>query len=382
MRPAATTILFGPFDRHNLGDLLFAHIVTALLPDVPLTYAGVATRDMRPFGGYAVTAISELAKKLDCQVNLIHVGGEILTCEAEEAQPMLSSPADEVPHVCGPAPYLSSKRLFRTPGTVVLNSVGGVALEHASAALRGAVIEHLKCADIVTVRDRYTQATLAQLGIEAALVPDSGVMTAALFGDRIAHRKGSGAVANTNRTIPAGFVAMQFSADFADDATLDTLASQCDALCGATDLGIALFRAGAAPLHDRLDLYHSVRQRMRNPARAVIFESLDIWDICALIAASRGYLGSSLHGRIIALSLGLPRVTLGLADRKPNKHRAFIEAWEDPSMPGMMPPEHGAAALLEAMSIASGRSERQAAHLVACYRAGCREWQDRIRQGR
>jgi hypothetical protein len=44
-------ILFGPFDRHNLGDLLFAHIASALLPGRELVVAGLAERDLRPSAG-------------------------------------------------------------------------------------------------------------------------------------------------------------------------------------------------------------------------------------------------------------------------------------------------------------------------------------------
>jgi len=47
-------ILFGAFDRHNLGDLLFPHIAGALLPGTDLFHAGLARRDLRPHGGHAV----------------------------------------------------------------------------------------------------------------------------------------------------------------------------------------------------------------------------------------------------------------------------------------------------------------------------------------
>ena len=36
------TILFGAFDRHNFGDLLFPYIAAALLPDTPVLFAGLA----------------------------------------------------------------------------------------------------------------------------------------------------------------------------------------------------------------------------------------------------------------------------------------------------------------------------------------------------
>ena len=41
------TILFGAFDRHNFGDLLFPHVAAALLPGRKLAFAGLAERDPR-----------------------------------------------------------------------------------------------------------------------------------------------------------------------------------------------------------------------------------------------------------------------------------------------------------------------------------------------
>lgn len=51
-RPPA--ILFGAFDRHNLGDLLFPHVAAALLPGRELLFAGLADRDLRALGGHRV----------------------------------------------------------------------------------------------------------------------------------------------------------------------------------------------------------------------------------------------------------------------------------------------------------------------------------------
>lgn len=55
---ASTTVLFGAFDRHNLGDMLFAHVVARLLPGHRLRFAGLAERDLRAYGGHLVESIS------------------------------------------------------------------------------------------------------------------------------------------------------------------------------------------------------------------------------------------------------------------------------------------------------------------------------------
>ena len=58
---------------------------------------------------------------------------------------------------------------------------------------------------------------------------------------------------------------------------------------------------------------------------ARVFESLALWDICALIAASRGFAGSSLHGRIVAQAFGVP-VLEGIVPIGP-KVAAYRETW-------------------------------------------------------
>ena len=91
MRPA---ILFGAFDRHNLGDLLFPHVVGRLLGRRPFTLTGLVAADLRPWGGHRVLPLAEaIAGHGSAAVDLIHVGGEILTCSAWQAAIMTLAPS-------------------------------------------------------------------------------------------------------------------------------------------------------------------------------------------------------------------------------------------------------------------------------------------------
>jgi len=91
MNPRATSplVLFGAFDRHNFGDLLFPHLMTALLPGQAFEFSGLAARDLRAFGGHRVSALGARPTAA-C---LVHVGGEVLTCSAWQAAVMLLDPA-------------------------------------------------------------------------------------------------------------------------------------------------------------------------------------------------------------------------------------------------------------------------------------------------
>ncbi len=362
------TILLGAFDRHNFGDLLLPHVVASLLPGRRLIFAGLAGRDLRPFGGHRTHALARVAAEFgDTPLTLIHVGGEILTCEAWHAALMLQPATDVAALVArldtrpaerlawaratlglrGLAPYVAGRQLFRR-ARLIHAGVGGAGLAHSPPALRHEVTEALRQADAVGVRDRQTLACLAAADIPARLLPDPAALVADHFGPVIAAHAARGEVAAIGRAFPQGYLAAQFNAGFGDDATLDTLAAQL-ARAGH-GLGIVLFQAGSAPWHDDPDCLARLAQRLP-AARVRVFRSLQLWDICALIAGSRGFCGSSLHGRIVATAFARPRLNvLAPQASEPGKVEAYTGSWEAPGLPGAVPIDGLAAALENALA--------------------------------
>ncbi len=338
-------ILFGACDRHNLGDLLFPHILAQLLAPREVIVAGLAERDLTPFGGHRVRAIGEALRAFP-DAPVIHAGGELLTCDAWEAAVMLL-PAEEVPGVIARydgrperlvwarqflgradrAPYCLGKSQSPQYGAVVFNGVGGVDLDRRDAALREEVLAKLRVADRVGVRDRATLAHLATAGIAATLMPDPAVLTAELFGERIRERVENGEVAAVRAAYPQGFLAVQFACSLGDDATLARIAAGLAR--EAAGRGLVFFRAGAAPWHDDLEVYRRIAVRLPG---ARVCESLNVWDLCALIAFSAGFIGSSLHGRIVAEAFGVP-VIEGIVPVGP-KVAAWRETWAGCDMVG------------------------------------------------
>lgn len=385
-------ILFGAFDRHNFGDLLFPHVAAALLRDQNLVFAGLADRDLRPYGGHAVRALAPLAADWGQRTaTLMHVGGEILSCSAWQAAVMLSTPeqardaiaylesrpqarARWVRSVVGSnalAPYTLSRTLFPGLTRVIYNAVGGADLDACDPALHAEVVANLRAADDVSVRDQQTQTLLSAAGIRARLVPDPAVMVAELFEAQIRQRAREGEVARMLSTFPQGYLAVQFSADFGDDATLTQIAAQLDQVASASGYGVVLFRAAAAPWHDDVACLQRAAARMHAPAVAT-FDSLNLWDICALIAHSRAYCGSSLHGRIIAMAFALPRINLRhpAASAQPGKHDAYAATWESPGMPGTVAVADIAQGIHLALALDPQPLRHTASRLVTQYRQG------------
>lgn len=366
------TIVFGAFDRHNLGDLLFAHVAAALLPrDETVVFAGLAARDLRPVGGHRVEALHALRDDPRLRgARLVHAGGEILTCRAHDAAVMLLEPAqvdaalaflaahpgdepgwrramlgtnDELPYVIG-------RDAFRWLSSVSFAGVGGVAFDALPGDARAEVLERLASADALTVRDAVTQAQLHAAGLAVPLMPDPAELVEALFGDAIRARVTAPPIADLRRAFPAGWLAVQLSGEFADDATLAAIAAQLEAVPEDTGLGVVLFRAGAAPWHDDPGVLARLARRV--PARHLrVFEPLDVWDLCALLAHAHACLCSSLHGGIVARAFGVP--ALGLEPPRPAQGRklaAYGSTWHALDAPVVRHFEDIDASLREALA--------------------------------
>ncbi|PWB53415.1 MAG: chromosome condensation regulator RCC1, partial [Nitrosomonadales bacterium] len=242
-------------------------------------------------------------------------------------------------------------------------------LASRTAAFRAEVEAKLRAADFVGVRDQFTLDCLAASGIAARLMPDPAVMVAELSGEKIRQHAREGEVAQALERFPQGYIAVQFSAGFGDDATLGEIAAQLDQISHENGLGVVFFRAGAAPWHDDLDCYQRTAARMR-PSSVKIFSSLNLWDICALIARSRAYCGSSLHGRIAAMAFALPRVNLRHpAEASPlTKQAAYASTWEMPGMPITVEVAGIGQGILQAMAADAATLRHKARELAARYR--------------
>jgi hypothetical protein len=303
-------VLFGAFDRHNLGDILLAHLAAARSHKGAATFAGLVDCDFTSLGGQRVTALDSLSGP----VNLLHVGGELLDCDAGQAAYMLGRPALRLPRR---APYVVARHDLPAGSRVEFRAVGGVDLARRDAGYRTEVFAALREAEAVGVRDLTTQAELAAAGIAAKLEPDPAAAIADVFGDRIR--------ALVRHRDP--YLAVQFAAECGDDASLTALAGGLERI----GLPVLLFRAGAAPWHDDLEPYRRLAARFAG--RIDIADSLDVWDICALIAGSRGYVGTSLHCRIVAESFAVTAVSLERRRGTGRKLRAYLATWHPDSEP-------------------------------------------------
>ncbi|WP_277189208.1 polysaccharide pyruvyl transferase family protein [Caballeronia sp. BR00000012568055] len=348
-------ILFGAFDRHSFGDMLFAHIAKRLIPkrlirDTQTVFAGLAARDLRAYGGHKVVALSSAPKGE--RVALLHVGGEILTCGAEEAAVMLGT-RRALLGTDSQTPYVLGRETFACASSICFNAVGGASLDLSDTDL----LNKLRSADHISVRDLQTHAALKEAGIDARLTPDPASLITELFDARAPAKR--------------PYIAVQFSADYGDDATLERIASQLDRI----DQHIVLFRAGAAPWHDDIDVYKRLLKHLKR-AEVTLFDSLNIWDINTLIANSEAYAGSSLHGRIVAMAHGMPRANILHPESK--KQSAYVKTWDASHPAGVVEIDDLQAALYASMQTDRNELRQQASELARLYQVNFAETLDAL----
>ncbi|NEX63914.1 polysaccharide pyruvyl transferase family protein [Noviherbaspirillum galbum] len=347
---------------------------------------------MRPLGGHDVHSITQILADARGPLRIIHVGGEILTCDAWEAAVMLAA-NDEAARIVRAldrhpeermtwarkrlhrpdlAPYvLPPSGLHDLPaGTSVhFHAAGGVTLGRRDPAFQHEVLGKLRRANSLTVRDNITVSQLARAGIRASVIPDAVVMVADACATEIAARMPAGSkegeAADVARRCAKGYIAVQCNAEFGDDATVRALAGQLRALCVAASLPCVLFRAGAAPWHDDLEVLRRIAQAMR-PAPALLFESQHVWEACALIAMARLVCASSLHAVIVAMSHAIPCVTIGKPgnDAVDGKHAAFAATWGLPGFPAAAPADALVEAALSALATDPALRRRHAGALM------------------
>lgn len=387
MKTRATAVLFGAFDRHTFGDLLFPHLLSTLLPGRGFAYCGLVARDLRRFGGHRVRALAGGASRF------VHVGGELLSGSAWQAAVMLrdrrESDALVARHQACPAdaakwaaaqlgtsrtmPYVAGRDMLAPNGKLIFNAVGGVEWAALASAQRAELQAALGAADWLSVRDRVIADALRRDGIATSLCPDPAVMLRRCLGAAVDVRTGRQPVRAVREAFPQGYLACQFSADFSDGASLDAIADGLHAAAAASGLGIVLFRAALA--RRPLALCESACAPAAGP------RPTHLRDICALIAVSRGTVASSVHVRIAALAWALPRVSLRTPQR-PDKVAAFARTWEHDGLPhGVAPAAIGAAtarALATPVDVLQGNADA----LCAAFRASVAEWAGLLAGGR
>jgi hypothetical protein len=342
-RRQPSILLVGAFERDNFGDSLFLALSRRLFPVGSTAAASVLSADMSAVSGVRVLSVDEALRSCSWDVVWV-VGGEVGGVTVRDALPMsLAGPAGDAYEglddhdraafdriatglESGAAAYIPDLGLYPAAvGTdLVLHSVGVGAAARESG---GAEASSLRSARVLTVRERASVALLDELGVTSVLAPDL-VHSLPLFFPELRP-----SVDESGR--PRFFV-FQMNDGMFQASDVDDIAETVLAVGRDQGLRTVLLPAGTARHHDDPASYERLASAMRalDPGADVeVVDTRDPLGIAMVIASAACWVGSSLHGRIVASAYHVPRVSLAV-----QKVTAYAETWSD-GMPYDVPLE-------------------------------------------
>lgn len=347
--------LLGAYERDNFGDILFMHVNRRLLSPWPVVPLGLVSSDMtKESGGLVISASAWFDVCGEFLPHaIVYVGGEVMTCDlasalaftvpdkySEKYSKLNPTEKDEVARSLswrsGELPYLDCSKYVFNDGEikvrVAYNSIGGTKLDLDVNILR--LNSSRRClvdSNFLSVRDTKTRDLLSgYIDSHVKMHPDVVNLVSSCCDDYVCG--GREKIRRSIRDFNGNYLLFQASIRYLTDNSINEIVEQLYLSAMALGCGIVLQPAGLAFEHDSfeslLELRRLLIQKGLPESGVLMQEDRDVWSQVAAIADSRCYIGTSLHGRIVASSYSRPRVSLG--NKKVN---AYAESWDGSIQP-------------------------------------------------
>ena len=361
MKPSI--LLTGAFDRFNFGDLLFPLITREGLRrlGVEAEFDVFATRrsDLSAAGALPTKSLQELYRSAPSPGDtLLLAGGEILDARWSGTWSALTTPgrawwlkllskglpavADSLGRrvLSGPGPGRPLPWVFGPEDVgdgvrVAYNAVGGSGVHRLAPAFQEALRRRLDGAAFLSVRDPRTQETLGgwKLACPVRLAPDPAALMAEVFPTGWLERHQSREARDIRaRFAEGGYLVVQLGR-YAARGRGPEIARELRRLHRSSGLAVVLVPLGQAAGHDDRQALARLQTRLSG-LPTILASAATIFDILALIAGSRFFAGTSLHGNLTALAYRVPRVGLGPRIRKLD---LLLRTWDTTQGEGCAP---------------------------------------------
>lgn len=339
-------LIIGAFDRYNYGDLLFPLIIAKQLEtyqeDFHFRFFGLVKSDLSEVGGLPtedLKAFYQACNDPKARHHIIVAGGEALGVTWHSLLAALSKNYQKIHryryrlsrfldlngwakvYLKGKTtlPFVFTKRDFAHVQSVLLNSLGGSGIKEEFFGKYPFAKTKLKEVDYLAVRDQVTVQNMKEAGVTAQLFPDSAVLMSEFYPVEELQGMVSPEVERYVSEYAGNYVFFQINRK----NTLGKeklIAAELDKIQQNLQVEICLCPIGKALDHDDHIALAEVRKYLESPH--CYFDANSIWDIMYLIANSKAYIGTSLHGAITSMSFAVPHVGL-----KVEKLHAYLGTW-------------------------------------------------------
>ncbi|GHE89435.1 polysaccharide pyruvyl transferase family protein [Thalassotalea profundi] len=355
-------ILYGAFDRHNYGDLLFPLIMKRVieqeLPQKKVLVTGLINSDLSKYGALPTVSIRKALKYSKDNATIILAGGDVIACNWQSAYGYL------LPHYLTPVykrfsyhfPKLTKELVSRMFGltselpfnlnrndlgalrTIIYNSVGATEvanLKNTDKILSlGNVITDTS---YISVRDTFSQTQLRRLGNHSTkVVPDSATIMSSVITVAELEEKSSNKTKRMLEKYIEGYIVFQISQSHIK-GNEQAFARELSKISQVLKLPIVFIAIGNAAGHNDSKGINKVISFMDKGTGYDTYLSGNIFDLMNIIRNSSCYCGTSLHGLITAMSFEVPRVALL---PKLRKQINYMDTWDLSHMPRGVKPEN------------------------------------------
>jgi len=325
----------GAFERDNLGDILFYFLIRKLFEKHHVRPAGAIYGDMRSYFGEVVLPYNHLLTIHTWDVVVV-VGGEIGGVDIDNALQMALNKENEASFLgmldrnysrrflaCvdyNQMAYLPDVRSFEHNQDAVyyINSIGLSKLAQiGSHPFVAKTVELLKQVNRLSVRDATTQSYLESSGIKARLAPDCIHALSRYFPGELENLPISG---------DHGYLVFQMIGDLVERWDYRHVALALTHVAANHRLNVIFLASGTANHHDNYAHYVRLAYQMReideNINVDVLFDR-NVFAIASRIRSASLWIGTSLHGWVLSMSAGVPRVAL-----KNDKVAPYARLWD------------------------------------------------------
>ena len=346
-----TINIIGAFDRYNYGDLLFPIVIDEylkenrkdLLEKYDLRYFGLVESNLSSVGGKKTQALKNLYNEdLSKDSMIIVSGGDVLPARISSMDVDLSS--SNLSMLCKKViikvinrrnfekismkkfnlntrfPWIVEKDNFKNNVFVAYNAVGGATLNELPKFEVDEIKRNMSKSNYISVRDSKSLDNVKELN--SKLYPDSATIMSHFFDINFLADKISNEVKKFVNSKDNKYICIQSNL-CSIRGKEEVLVRELEKIHNEEGLEILLLPIGIAANHDdnialnRLKKYFNIKVNH--------IEKLNIYDIMYLIANSRFFAGTSLHGNITAMSYAIPHIGL---NREISKLDNYLKTWD------------------------------------------------------
>ncbi|OMH39690.1 polysaccharide pyruvyl transferase family protein [Motiliproteus sp. MSK22-1] len=383
-------ILYGAFDRHNYGDLLFPIIMKRLIENsdtnINVMVSGMVESDLLDYGALKTESIKDCLNKSGSDAVIILAGGDVISCDWFSAisylipdkleyffervifrffsKPLLNV-AKKYVGVHSYFPFQPDKRELIGSRSVIYNSVGATGVSGVSGDAISELTSTLGMASYISVRDTFSRDSVKDVcDLDVEMSPDSATMMGEVFSvDEVCSRT-SKDVNDLITKLDNGFIIFQISNAHAR-VYGNEFSSAISDLYKKIGLPIVFIAIGNAAGHRDIDGIRRITQELSPEVEYYTYEEGGVFDIMNLIRCASCYCGTSLHGLITSMSFLTPRV--GLLP-KLRKQVNYMNTWDLPEMPRGVLPAELSDSVVKAMSFKEEELQELNRELTSKYR--------------